>query len=64
MIPNKRELLKNIEVTDRFIRENYPLEQTYIYTPKGDPVVFTRKVGFDPETATITARTVRHNDPS
>ena len=46
MSPAEKGLLLNIREADRFIRENYPMDQPYIYTPRGHPIVFTKRMGF------------------
>ena len=43
----QQDLLKNIKQTDKFIRENFPDNQPYLYTPEGHAIVFRKKIGFD-----------------
>ena len=40
-------LVKHIGETDKMIRENYPMDQPYIYTASGDAIVIRKIVGFE-----------------
>lgn len=46
--PREEEILKNIRVTDEHIKISFPVDQPYIYTANGEPIIFYNSVGFLP----------------
>ena len=47
----KKEVVENIKKSDVYVSEHFPSNQPYIYTAKGNAIVFEKIAGFDPKEA-------------
>lgn len=44
--PKEKDLREAIVQADEYVRTALPLGQAYLYSPKGEPIIFKNEVGF------------------
>jgi hypothetical protein len=44
--PKEHDVIRTIKETDEYMRVRFPIDQPYLYTAGGNPIVFHNPVGF------------------